>query len=309
MSVFSDFFAYAIQKLVFEPPKSPGYEERQATYVYTSSGLRIATMLLRPVIAEVRRTPPVQNMIDLGDDGDPFLQPVSPRNAQERVQGQTRPLVLYSHGNAEDLGTAYDHLQWLANSLGCDVLAYDYVGYGHSSDALKSEANMYLAIEAMYEHAARRLGAVPAQNSGLFLMGRSLGCTASTRLALTLSRRQRESGCRLYLGLMLVSPLASGFRVLFGVGDSSSALYGMLDRLFCPVAQDIEGVAQPACIMHGRQDDVIDIRNAYTIQAHVPVRCVYPPLYLDAGHNDLFALHGSRMVLHLREFMLHCRAP
>jgi hypothetical protein len=39
------------------------------------------------------------------------------------------------------------------------------------------------------------------------------------------------------------------------------------------------------------------------------MRCVFPPLYLDAGHNDVFALHGSRMVLHLREFMLHCRAP
>ena len=200
-------------------------------------------------------------------------------------------------------------MQWLANSLRCDVLAYDYVGYGHSSDALKSEANMYLAIEAMYGHASHRLSTQPALNSGLFLMGRSLGCTASTRLALTLSQKQRDSGCCLYLGLMLVSPLASGFRVLFGVGDSSSALYGMLDRLFCPVAQDIEGVAQPVFILHGLQDDIIDIRNAYTIQAHVPVRCLYPPLCVDAGHNDVFALHGSRMVLQLREFMQHCRAP
>jgi len=309
MLVLSDWFAYAIQKLVFEPPSKPGYHEDQASYVYTSSGLRIAMMLLRPTTAEVRRAPPVENLIDLGVEGDSMGRQGSPPEAQLPALAQPRPLVLYSHGNAEDIGTAYDHLQWLANSLGCDVLAYDYVGYGHSSDALKSEANMYLAIEAMHEHAARRLRAQPPLNSGLYLMGRSLGCTASTRLALTLSQKQRDTGCRLYLGLVLVSPLASGFRVLFGVGDSSLALYGMLDRLFCPVAQDIEGVAQPVFLLHGLQDDIIDIRNAYEIQKHVPVRCLYPPLYVDAGHNDVFALHGSRMVLQLRDFMAHCRSP
>ena len=89
---------------------------------------------------------------------------------------------------------------------------------------------------------------------------------------------------------MLVSPLASGFRVLFGVGDSSSALYGMLDRLFCPLAQDIEGVAQPVFLLHGLQDDIIDIRNAYEIQKHVPVRCLYPPLKV---RLRIAAIHSS----------------
>jgi len=139
-------------------------------------------------------------------------------------------------------------------------------------------------------------------------MGRSLGCTASTRLARTLSERQRETGARLFQGLVLVSPLASGFRVLFSVGSSPSALFRMLDRLFCPVAQEIEDVTQPVFLMHGLQDDTIDVRNAYEIQAHVAVRCLYPPLYVDARHNDVFALHGERMATQLRAFLRHCRA-
>jgi pimeloyl-ACP methyl ester carboxylesterase len=299
MTVLSDWFAYAIQGLVFEPPSKPGYGEHQASYVYTSAGLRVATMLLRPVTAEVRQAP-VEDLVDLR-----FGVPGADAGPKETL-APARPLLLYSHGNAEDLGTAYDHLQWLATSLECDVLAYDYVGYGHSSEGLMSEANMYLAIEAVYEHAARRL-APPALNSALVLMGRSLGCTASTRLARTLSERQHETGARLFQGLVLVSPLASGFRVLFGVGSSPSALFGMLDRLFCPVAQEIQDVTQPVFIVHGLQDDTIDVRNSYEIQGHVPVRYLYPPLYLDAGHNDVFELHASRMVTQLRGFMCHCR--
>ena len=152
MTLMSDWFAYAIQSMVFEPPSKPGYREHQAGYVYTSSGLRIARMLLRPMPAEVRRAP-VENLIDLGAD---VLDGTLGANGQRETLLPARPLLLYSHGNAEDLGTAYDHLQWLATSLECDVLAYDYVGYGHSSDGLMSEANMYLAAEAVYEHAARR---------------------------------------------------------------------------------------------------------------------------------------------------------
>jgi len=305
MPVLADWFAYAIQKLVFEPPSKPGYREHEASYVYTSCGLRIATRLLRPLSAEVRRAPPAEDLIDLGADVIDGTRDVA-RAAE--LPAHPRPLLLYSHGNAEDIGTANEHLQWLATSLECDVLAYDYVGYGHSSDGLKSEANMYLAVEAVYRHAERRL-APHALNSGILLMGRSLGCTASTRLAHTLSSQERETGSRKYLGLVLVSPLASGFRVLFRVGSSSSALFSMLDRLFCPVAQDIEGVTRPVFLLHGLQDDVIDVRNSYEIQKHVPVRCLYPPMFVDAGHNDVYELHGSRMVSQLREFMRHCRVP
>jgi len=299
MSILSDMFAYAIQKLVFEPPPKPGYLEHEASYVKTKNGLRIAMKTLHPVHKQEGRAAQVDSLIDLGVDF--AVLPTPPVVFNEKP----RPLLLYSHGNAEDLGTSYDYLQWLATNLNCDVLVYDYVGYGHSSVALMSEANMYEAIEAVYQHAAQRMTHV-SKNSSLFLMGRSLGSTASTRLARLLSQQQEETGTRLYHGLILLSPLASGFRVLFRVGDSASTLYSMLDRLFCPVVHDIQSVGQGVLIIHGLQDQTIDIRNAYEIQAHVPMRSVYPPLYVDAGHNDVDQLHGAQMLSHIGKFMIHC---
>ena len=298
MFVVSDMFAYAIQRMVFEPPRTPGYLENEAVYVKTQDGLRIATMLICPVASVAgphADSDVVDDLIDLGIVPAPPQQTIMP-------MPQLRPLLLYSHGNAEDIGTSREHSQWLATNLDCDVLVYDYVGYGHSSVALMSEANMYTAIEAVYEHASRHY----THHSGLFLMGRSLGSTASTHLARKLSQRQREEGCRLYKGLVLLSPLASGFRVLFDVGESSWVIVKLLDRLFCPVLHDIEQAGEGVLIIHGLQDEVIDIRNAYEIQAHVPARCSSLPLFVDAGHNDVDVLHVARMLSQLRQFMRQC---
>jgi len=143
-------------------------------------------------------------------------------------------------------------------------------------------------------------------------MSRSLRCTASTRLARTLSERQRATGCRLYKGLVLLSPLASGLRVLVPIGEGVSfaaPLVAVLDRLFCPVVQDVQSVDESVFVVHGLQDEVIDIRNAYEIQAHVPARCYFPPLYVDAGHNDIDLLHGAHMLARLRVFLALLRAP
>ena len=40
--------------------------------------------------------------------------------------------ILFSHGNAEDLGMIYDWFVTLAQELNVNVLAYDYTGYGKS---------------------------------------------------------------------------------------------------------------------------------------------------------------------------------
>jgi len=298
MSIMSTMFAYAIQKLVFEPPATPGYQEHKAVYVKTQDGLRIATMLIHPVAPISSGQPSgcdeTDDLIDLG------IATATPPRALPPPK--LRPLLLYSHGNAEDIGTSHELSQWLATNLDCDVLVYDYVGYGHSTVALMSEANMYLAIDAVYEHASR----YHTQHSGLFIMGRSLGSTASTYLAKRLSQSEREDGCRLYKGLVLLSPLASGIRVLFDVGEGSSGIVAMMDRLFCPVLQNVEQVNEGVFVIHGLQDDVIDIHNAYEIQAHVPARCTFPPLFVDAAHNDVDVLHGARMLSQMRQFMRQC---
>ena len=47
--------------------------------------------------------------------------------------------LLFSHGNAEDLGYLQEGVQLLAHHLNVNLLAYDYTGYGLSSQSEPSE--------------------------------------------------------------------------------------------------------------------------------------------------------------------------
>ena len=273
-STVSRLFAQAIEGLVFEPPKFPGYLEKDAVYVRTSDGTRIATMLLAA-------------------------------QDHEGAGLRARDLVLYSHGNAEDIGNCRERCLRLADSLSCNLLVYDYANYGHSSSGAMSKERMYAAIVAVYEYATTQL-LVPVDN--LFIMGRSLGTTASARLARILSERHRADGLRLYRGLILESPLASGFRVLFDGNRLPAYVTAALDSVFCQVVQDIPLVDEHVFVIHGLHDDVIGVRNAYLLQESVATHSIYPPLYVDAGHNDVEALHGPLVMQELRRFLAFCRS-
>src|SRR4029079_12214905 len=64
--------------------------------------------------------------------------------------------ILYSHGNAEDIGDIRPILDGLKN-LGFSVFAYDYQGYG-TSQGKPTETNAYADVEAAYEYLTAKIG-------------------------------------------------------------------------------------------------------------------------------------------------------
>ncbi len=112
--------------------------------------------------------------------------------------------LIYSHGNAEDLGQLADRLQQLSRCLCVDVVGYDYRGYGTSlftDDLIKdhvsmmggkpspptkviSEATVKEDVELVYAWVALERGVAPSQ---VFLYGRSLGTAPSAHLAAVLT--------------------------------------------------------------------------------------------------------------------------
>jgi len=78
--------------------------------------------------------------------------------------------LLYSHGNAEDLGMIQPVLEHF-NQLGFSVFAYDYRGYG-TSQGRPTEAGTYQDIRAAYGYLTETLKIPPSQ---IILYGRSIG--------------------------------------------------------------------------------------------------------------------------------------
>lgn len=61
-----------------------------------------------------------------------------------------RYTVLFSHGNAVDLGQMSSFYIGLGTRINCNIFSYDYSGYGVSSGK-PSEKNLYADIDAAWQ--------------------------------------------------------------------------------------------------------------------------------------------------------------
>ena len=108
--------------------------------------------------------------------------------------------LIYSHGNATDLGLMIPILAQMSKMLKINVIGYDYSGYGASTGS-PTEQQAYNDIDAVFVWVGSALGV--ADNT-IILYGQSLGSGPSTYIA------SRKS----VAGLVLHSAIMSGLRVL-----------------------------------------------------------------------------------------------
>ena len=117
------------------------------------------------------------------------------------VTPQTKTII-YSHGNATDLGAMYPLQAMLVQSLLCHVVSYDYSGYGESG-GVAMEANTYKDIKTVFDYTLKNVAGGDASN--IVLYGQSVGSGPSCFLC----SKNSDIG-----GLILHSPFTSGMRVL-----------------------------------------------------------------------------------------------
>ena len=186
--------------------------------------------------------------------------------------------VLFSHGNAEDLGWVLPSLPPLRD-LGFGVFAYDYRGYG-LSQGRASEQHVYADIEAAYEYLTRDLR-VPAAR--IILYGRSVGAGAAVDLA----ARQSVGG------LILESPFLTAFRVMTRIPLFPFDRFRNVDK--------IGRVRCPVLVMHGEADEIVPLWHGQQLFERAPG----PKMFLavpGAHHNDFMWVAGARYVTALRDF-------
>jgi fermentation-respiration switch protein FrsA (DUF1100 family) len=143
--------------------------------------------------------------------------------------------VLFSHGNAEDIGDDQSLLERI-RAAGFAVLAYDYQGYG-TSEGKPTERHAYDDEDAAYNFLVQTMHIQP---NNIIAFGRSVGSGPAVDLA---SRRP-------VAGLILESAFTSAFRVMTRV---SVLPFDRFDNL-----RKIKKVHCPVLIIHGTQDSVIN---------------------------------------------------
>ncbi|MEM9443763.1 MAG: alpha/beta hydrolase [Verrucomicrobiota bacterium] len=192
---------------------------------------------------------------------------------------QEKCLILYFHGNGEDLGHLTGLLEFL-NQQGYSTLALDYRGYGLSTGT-PTEKTTYQDADLLYEK-AQDLGYHPKD---IVLWGRSVGSGPAVDLS---SRRQAKA-------LVLESPFATAFTVLTRIPILPFDKFNNLEK--------IAKVKCPLFIVHGDKDRIIHHRHSEKLlNAYTGVKERY--LIPGAGHNDLWAHDLNPLLDSLSRFIV-----
>lgn len=189
--------------------------------------------------------------------------------------------LLYSHGNAEDIGQHLDYIDALSLHTGADVLSYEYLGYSLSrlEGSEASEAGCLRSIDAAWRHCVDKMGIPPNQ---IVIYGRSIGSGPSVDLA----SRDVVEGCsgspKDARGVLLQSPLESGARAVFG---SVASFVGYPLDIFRNY-EKIGKIAAPVAIMHGTLDEVVPVANGKAL--HQLAQRPFEPFWIEGyGHNNM----------------------
>ncbi|MCL2930055.1 MAG: alpha/beta hydrolase [Trichodesmium sp. MAG_R01] len=187
--------------------------------------------------------------------------------------------ILYSHGNAEDLGEILPRLRDLRD-IGFSIFSYDYQGYG-TSQGKPSVDGAYQDINAAYEYLTKKLG-IPANK--IIVYGRSVGGGPSIDLA----SRQPVAG------LVIESSFTTAFRVVTRI-----PIYPF-DRF--PNIDKIKSINCPVLVMHGNADQVIPFSHGQQLFAIANQPKL--SLWVDgAGHLNLLEIAGQKYVKVMGEFI------
>ncbi|KAI6179054.1 Peptidase-S9 domain-containing protein [Aphelenchoides besseyi] len=198
-----------------------------------------------------------------------FIKPANPN---------PRYTLIFSHPNGSDIS---DHLSDTAAFLNCNIVAYDYSGYGISSGR-HNERNLYADIEAVYQH-TRTERNIPDES--IILWGSSIGTAATVDLAV-----QLES----IAGVILFAPPTSIVRALCW----KRFCFCCRKRQPCRspdwkcrmdkfnTIKKIRHVQSPLLIIHGKDDDIIPIEHGEAL--HIASKTKVLPLWIDGvGHNNI----------------------
>ncbi|CAK7344277.1 unnamed protein product [Dovyalis caffra] len=171
--------------------------------------------------------------------------------------------LLYSHGNAADLGQMFELFVELSNRLRINLMGYDYSGYGQSSGK-PTECNTYADIDAAYKCLKEQYG---VKDDQLILYGQSVGSGPTVDLASRLPNLR---------AVVLHSPILSGMRVLYPVKRTYwFDIYKNIDK--------IGMVNCPVLVIHGTSDEVVDCSHGKQLWELCKEK--YEPLWINGGKS------------------------
>ena len=173
--------------------------------------------------------------------------------------------ILYSHGNAEDLGYIFSWCSLLSQTFEASVYAWDYQGYGVVHQSSPTEKNIFQDVCTVYNHI---LNDFPPDK--IIIFGRSLGCAPSIYAACSFPDS---------LGLILESPFLTCIKTV--LQTPFTFWFDMFRN-----ETNIKNNKVKTLIIHGKEDEVVPFSHGVALYKECPQP--WGHLWLEhAGHNNI----------------------
>jgi fermentation-respiration switch protein FrsA (DUF1100 family) len=247
------------------------------------------------LVAESGLNPELVRELQLPVEGA-ILQGWWCRAAPHQVTTESRPVVILFPGNAANRGRRGPLIQ-LWNELGCDVVIFDYRGYGGSTGT-PSEAALCGDALAVWELVNSGEEVAPGQ---IILCGQSLGGGVAISLAHYLRQHEVRPA-----GLVLQYTFTS----LVDVGSEHypwlPVRWILRDRF--PSLARIAHIDLPLLVVHGRRDRIVPFHHGEQLFQAAPAQSwngiarQFSELP-EAGHNDVLHVHRPELAAALRHYL------
>ncbi|GMS79464.1 hypothetical protein PENTCL1PPCAC_1639, partial [Pristionchus entomophagus] len=209
-------------------------------------------------------------------------------------ESQRKQVILMTQPNSSDLGHFLQphciNFVQVADSIGTDVYAFDYSGFGYST-GYPSERHIYADTLAVFDHVKQTN---PEQS--IVLLGYSIGTAAAVDVAYrkTLATLPTTSPPPLS-GMILVAPFTSAIRLLSSqpMKDSTCCLDPFAN------SEKISNIDLPILIVHGTDDSMVPLEHSTALAQRLR-HPLAPFIVQGADHQTVFGCNPatfSRMSL------------
>lgn len=233
--------------------------------------------------------PPTYSISEFGEEliwVPKLAEPISIPCLLLRSEEPCNKILIFFHGNAEDLKLSYELTDLFRTVLHINVLAIEYPGFGLYKSKT-SEKKILDDAECVYEFTKKVLGFTSKE---IFVFGRSIGTGPAIHIA-----RYKRVGC-----LLLMSAYTSIKAV---VRNMAWGLASMVKERFNNI-ENIRYVTCPTFLVHGKMDKLIPYTHSQLLQEACGGQCsLYIPPSMDHDKLD----YCDDLVLPISAFLLQSR--
>uniref|UniRef100_A0A7S2TIB2 Serine aminopeptidase S33 domain-containing protein n=1 Tax=Lotharella oceanica TaxID=641309 RepID=A0A7S2TIB2_9EUKA len=255
------------RKIIFFPPNPPFYK------IADEKLLRIPPDLLPHSEVLTEQDTKLMSQAKLARDLDVRVVRLKTSRGSEVcgcyiTHPKATDTILYSHGNATDVGMQSYAVETMVINCRVNVFFYDYTGYGWSAQqGQPSPAHVESDCEAAYEYLVETANVPPEK---IILYGQSLGSVPSCILAQNHKVK----------GMVIHSGLASAIRVI-KPSIKKSPWFDLFRN-----CETIKKARCPVFVIHGTVDIAVPFSNGRLLYDNAPMK-IDPWWVSGANHNNI----------------------